>query len=83
MKLFDFSEKKSGKSSYNQSGFVWDSDNYVPVIRASICTGEKVAGFKDTRTNKFIECDLIQNNKDLEAFAKKYRLSPSQIKTEW
>lgn len=33
----------------------YDRDNQVPVIRASICTGEKVAGFKDVHTGKFKE----------------------------
>ena len=30
----------------------YDREHMKPVIRASICTGEEVAGFKDIRTGK-------------------------------
>ena len=31
----------------------YDRETQKPVIRASICTGEKAAGFQDLRTGKF------------------------------
>ncbi len=49
----------------------YDKESQKPVIRASICTGEQVAGFKDIHTGKFTEVMLIRNQKDLEEFAKK------------
>ncbi len=39
-----------------------------PAVRCSICTGERVAGFKDIRTGKFEELQLIANDKELHAF---------------
>ncbi len=52
-----------------------------PVIRASICTGERVAGFKDKTTGSFREVMLIQNEKDLVKFKKTYKID--QIDTEY
>jgi hypothetical protein len=34
---------------------IYDKEKLKPVIRSSICTGEKVAGFKDLQTGKFTE----------------------------
>lgn len=49
MSLF---KKKSSAKSY-------DKDTQKPVIKASICNGEQVAGFKDLHTGKFEEVMLI------------------------
>ncbi len=43
-----------------------------PVIRSSICTGEKVAGFREKEGGRFREVALIRTPTDLEAFKKKY-----------
>lgn len=61
----------------------YDKESQKPVIRASICTGERVAGFKDIHTGKFTEVMLIRNQKDLEEFAKKYDISIKEISKEW
>ena len=39
----------------------YDREHMKPVIRASICTGEEVAGFKDIRTGKIEEIMLIRS----------------------
>lgn len=62
---------------------VYDKENLRPVIHASICTGEQVAGFKDIRTGKFTEVMLIRNSKDMEEFTKKYDISKEEISKEW
>ena len=31
----------------------YDREHMKPVIRASICTGEEVAGFKDSRLHRY------------------------------
>ena len=54
-----------------------------PVIKASICTGEQVAGFKDIRTGKIHEIMLIRNNDDLDAFMKTYGISAEDISKEY
>lgn len=69
-------EKKIIKEAY-------DKDKLKPVIKSSICTGEKVAGFKDLQTGKFTEIMLIRNNKDMDTFLEKYDISIAEIKTEW
>ena len=61
----------------------YDRDNLKPVIRSSICTGEKVAGFRDLNTGKFTEVMLIRDNKDMDEFLTKYDISVAEIKTEW
>ena len=52
-------------------------------IKSSICTGEKVAGFKDLKSGKFSEVMLIRDNKDLDVFLEKYDVSVAEITTEW
>ena len=44
------------------------------MIHVSICTGEKVAGFKDLQTGKFSERMLIRNQKDMEEFKERYQI---------
>lgn len=46
----------------------YDKENKKPVIKASICNGEQVAGFKDIHTGKIEEVMLIKNTADLEKF---------------
>ena len=61
----------------------YDKKSLKPVIRSSICTGEKVAGFRDVNTGKFTEIKLIRNNKDMDEFLTTYDISVAEIKTEW
>lgn len=68
--------KRIEKETYNKK-------EQKPVIRSSICTGEKVAGFKDIRTGKFTEIMLIKNSRDMDEFLEKYDISVAEIKTEW
>ncbi|MBO6011835.1 MAG: aspartate dehydrogenase [Oscillospiraceae bacterium] len=53
----------------------YDSENKVPSIRASICTGEKVAGFRDLRTGAFEEIMLIRGAADLAEFRERYGIT--------
>nr|WP_253288927.1 aspartate dehydrogenase [Eubacterium sp. MSJ-13] len=46
-----------------------------PVIKASICNGEQVAGFKDMNTGKIEEIMLIKTPEDLESFKVMYGIS--------
>lgn len=54
--------KKKEKKVY------YDKENQIPILKCSICNGEQVAGFKDSRTGKFEEVMLIRNQKDLDHF---------------
>ena len=62
MRLFS---KKSEKKTYHPN-------NQKPVIKASICNGEQVAGFKDIHTGKFEEVMLIRQVEDLGTFKTMY-----------
>ncbi len=63
-----FFKKKIEKKSYN-------SKELKPVIKASICNGEQVAGFKSIETGEFEEIMLIRNSKDLSCFKETYGIS--------
>lgn len=68
--------KKVEKQTYNK-------ENQKPIIRSSICTGEKVAGFKDIHTGKFTEVMLIRNDNDMKVFLMRFDISAEEVKTEW
>lgn len=69
-------KRKTVKATY-------DKENQKPIIRASICNGEQVAGFKDLRTGKFSEIMLIRNSRDLDEFLEKYELSVEEVTKEY
>ena len=60
----------------------YDKDNKRPVIKASICTGEQVAGFKDIHTGKIEEVMLIRSKADLDNFKKMYGIN-EEIEKEY
>lgn len=68
--------KKQKQESY-------DKENLRPIIRASICTGEQVAGFKDINTGRFTEVLLIRDHKDLYEFKEMYGIKDDEITKEW
>ena len=61
----------------------YDRENLKPVIRSSICTGEKVAGFKNIHTGKFSEVMLIRGDGDLKEFLKEFDISETDVATEY
>ncbi len=63
-----FKKKKQETLSY-------DHENKVPQIKASICNGEQVAGFKDIHTGAFEEVMLIRDSGDLMDFKNKYGIT--------
>ncbi len=50
----------------------YDKENTKPVIKASICNGEQVAGFQDIHTGAFEEVMLIRGSGDLDEFMRMY-----------
>ena len=66
--MMGFFRKKEARGSY-------DADNLTPVIRSSICTGEKTAGFREKETGKFRDVMLIRDEADMEAFRKQYGIT--------
>lgn len=60
----------------------YDKDNKKPIIKASICNGEQVAGFKDIHTGKMEEVMLIKNQADLNTFKEMYGIN-EEIEKEY
>lgn len=61
----------------------YDRETQAPVIRASICTGEKVAGFRNLRTGRFTEIMLLRTPGDLEEFRRLYGIGGDEITTQY
>lgn len=57
------------------SAKTYDKENKKPIIKASICNGEQVAGFKDIHSGKFEEVMLIRGSADLELFKQQYGIT--------
>ncbi len=53
----------------------YDPDIKKPLIKASICNGEQVAGFMNLQTGAFEEIMFIRDKADLDAFKKKYGIT--------
>ncbi len=56
-------------------------EEYEPVIRSSICTGERVACMRNRDSGRLREIMLIRTDADLAAFCEAYGLRPEQVKT--
>lgn len=53
----------------------YDKESKKPIIKASICNGEQVAGFKDVHTGKIEEVMLIKTSEDLKYFKTMYGIN--------
>ena len=77
IRIFHRSEKKEQNSLSTQ----YSIEKYEPVIRSSVCTGEKTACMKDRETGKLHEVMLIKNPNDLKTFSEEFGIDPDKIKT--
>ncbi len=59
----------------------FDPENFEPVIRASICTGERVGCMREKTTGKLHELMLIRTDGDLERFCNSFGLDREKVKT--
>lgn len=75
------SDKSPRRVESRFEAFTYDPEKHIAVIRSSICTGEKTAGFKDKKDGHFIEIMLIRSPRDIESFKEQYNLS--YVKTEY
>ena len=62
-----FSRNKKAPAALKHEG--------TPAIRCSICTGEQVAGFRNSETGRFEEVMLLRSPADLEWFKEQYGIS--------
>ena len=59
----------------------YDPDTQYAVIKSSICTGEKVAGFKNKKDGHFVEVMVIRTSEDEKRFMAIYGLD--KVRTEY
>ena len=60
----------------------WPPEQYEPVIRSSICTGEQVACMRDRETGKLHEVMLLRTAADRNEFCRLCGIAdPASIKT--
>ncbi len=60
---------------------IYNPEIEKPVIRASVCNGEKTAGFKNIKTGEFYEVAVIRNDVDLQQFKDMYKIK--DIETDY
>lgn len=65
-------KKKSDRKEF-------DREKMIPAVRSSICTGEKVAGFRNKQTGKFEEVMMIRTEQELQEFADLYGFERAEI----
>ena len=65
-------KKKSDRKEF-------DREKMIPAVRSSICTGEKVAGFRNKQTGKFEEVMMIRTEQELHEFADMYGIDRTKI----
>ena len=63
------------KRNHDRKTEEYDREKLYPAIRSSICTGERVAGFKNKETGAFTEIMLLSSDKDLDAFKRRYGIT--------
>ncbi len=71
-----FGRKKAETRTY-------DREHQKPVIRASICNGEQVAGFRDLQTGRFEEVMALHSEADRKEFLRLYQLEESEVHKEY
>ena len=72
MKLF-------GRKKASEPVVQFDPGTQYAVIRSSICTGEKVAGFKNKTDGHFTEVMLIRNPADEKEFKETYGVDSLKV----
>ena len=55
-------------------------EDYEPVLRCSICTGEQVACMREKSSGRLREVMLIRSEEDLSRFCRAYHVEKERIK---
>lgn len=79
MKLPKFHKDHHGKELESEIRF--DPETQYAVIRSSICTGEKVAGFRNKKDGHFTEVMVIRSSEDEKQFMAAYGIE--KVRTEY
>ena len=59
---------------------VFPPEDYEPVLRCSICTGERVACMRERSTGRLREMMLIRTEADLDTFCESYHVAKEKLK---
>ena len=73
--------KKKNSPADPEDVIRFDPETQIAVIRSSICTGEKVAGFKNKKDGHFTEVMLIRSPEDEKQFKEIYGIET--VRTEY
>ena len=76
-----FKKERGQEPGTTAEGISYNPEKEYPVYRCSICTGEKVAGFKNKENGHFTEVMVIRSPRDEQVFMETYRLE--SVKTEY
>ena len=76
MKLF-----KRRETPLSPMAAKYPAEQYEPVIRTSICTGEMTACMQDRSSGKLTEIMLIRTPYDLAQFGKQYGVDIEKMRT--
>ncbi len=74
-----FSKKMNSYEQNLREIIKYDPETQYAVIRSSICTGEKVAGFKNKADGHFTEVMLIRSSEDEKRFKDIYELDTVKV----
>ena len=74
-KLFNFGGSRESRFEVKK----FDPEKEYAVVRSSICTGEKVAGFKDKTNGHFTEVMLIRSKQDEQTFKETYHVDSLKV----
>ena len=68
-----------GHKKKQENAVQFDPETQYAVIRSSICTGEKVAGFKNKSDGHFTEIMLIRSAADEKEFKETYGVDSLKV----
>ena len=71
--------KKKNSPACSEDVIRFDPETQTAVIRSSICTGEKVAGFRNKTDGHFTEVMLIRDPEDEKRFMEAYGLDSVKV----
>ena len=54
---------------------IWDREQEIPAVRCSICTGEKVFGFRSVHADSFSEIAMVRDDAELAEIAAEYGIT--------
>ena len=77
--MFGFKKRLSQQDRHLKETFPYDPGKQYPIFMCSICTGEKVAGFKNKEDGRFTEVMLIHSAKEEQHFKELYELEDVKI----